>query len=179
MASGQAGLPRGVRVPMQRARWAFWETPPESPLEEAKQAIRKSHWELPEEKSSQPGAERWQEAEGGQPSSSQTLLHPCSSCTHASVLVRLVSFPHLVPLQSAPLSPPQTELPGPGIASHPDTSYPGIPAPHPPSVLPRQPRHGAVGMLWALIRRLRAPALWEILRADGHSEGCTGLPVTY
>lgn len=176
MASGQAGLPRGVSIPMQKARWAFWETPPGSLLEEATQAVRKSHWELAEEKSSWPGAEGWQEAEGRQP---QTLLHPCSSCTRASVLVRLVSFPHLVPLPSAPLSPPQTEHPGPGIASHPDTSCPGIPAPHPPSALPRQPRHGAVVMLRALIRRPRAPALWEILGADGHSEGCRGLPVIY
>lgn len=193
MAPGQAGLPRGVpcpgaqpvsgctglRVPMQRARWALWETPPGPVLEATKQGVGRSHWEPPQEKSSWPGTEGWQ------PRPSQTLLHPCSSCTHALVLVRLVCCLHtLIPLQSALLPPsPPTEHPAPGTVSHPDTSCPGIPAPHPPSVLARQPLHRAVAMLLVLIRQRWVPALREIPGAspglDGHSEGCRGPPVTY
>lgn len=162
VAPGQAELPRGVpcpmaqpvsghtglRVPVQRARWALWETPTGSPLEAAIQAVGRSHWELPQ-REEQLARNRGVAGERGQaaqlcsdPPPPMQLLHSCVGTGLTGLL-----FAHPVPLESAPLSPPQTEHPAAGTVSHPDMSCPGIPAPHPPSVLARQPLHRAVAML--------------------------------
>lgn len=96
----------GLRVPVQRARWALWETPPGSPLEAAKQAVGK----IPLGTSPK-GKAVGQGQRGGrrQRASNPALLRPSS--THAALALALVRLVLTVPLQSAPLSPPRTEHP--------------------------------------------------------------------
>lgn len=116
-----------------------------------------------------------QEQKGGmrQRAGSPALLRPSS--THAALaLIRwywldwsLVCTPCPPPVSTSFPTPDRA----PSTVSHPDTSCPGIPAPHPLSVLPRQPPHGAAVMLWVPITRPRAPALQEI---PGASRGLTG-----
>lgn len=168
----------GLRVPVQRARWALWETPPGSPLEAAKQAVGK----IPLGTSPK-GKAVGQGQRGGrrQRAGSPALLRPSS--THAALalaLVRLVSCLHT-------LSPSSQHLfPHPGQSTHRVTSrhvMPWHPGP-PPSLCagettPARGSGDAVGADKAAPGACPAGDTRRLPRADGHGEGSRTLPVTY
>lgn len=141
----------------------------------------------PKGKSSWPGTEWWQEAEGRQLPASLNPALPSPSSTHAAFALVHGYWLDWSPV-CIPCPPPiSTSFPIPDRAprtmSHPDTSCPGIPAPHLPSVLLRQPLCRAAVMLWVLITwplsACPAGDTQHFPSADRHSEGCRGLPVTY
>lgn len=182
----------------------LWETPPGLALRAAKQAVGRVQ---PAGKSSRLGRERWREAQSRQlpapldpalPQAGQTLLHPHSSCTSALVAGEIaLLFAQPVPLQPAPLPPPQMEHPAslpPGMGPAPTDSTsaghrarnqtchaPTPPAPHPPFCAGETtPAVGSGDAAGADKVAPEPPAPGEIPtaspRADGESEESRGLP---